>query len=271
MKYDIFISHASEDKDFVKGLVSSLDLEGVSVWYDEQQLKIGDSLREAIDRGLAHSRYGVVVLSKHFFSKRWPQRELDGLIARDDSDWNVILPVWHGVTIDDVRTFSPMLSGIVAVRTEDGLGEVVRSIIEVVRPELGRRKARVLNDLVDMVKEIWDYLVRELDSPVSSKKPQEVVLKTTRDALHLLISVLEDSSRAMEPAEVNTVIEAAYKRFSSTFPMSAYCVHCKKRFDVADGVVEVEMKGRMNTVRRVMKGYCPSCGTTMFRILGKKT
>ncbi len=51
MKYDVFISHASEDKDWVKGLVSSLDLEGVSVWYDEQQLKVGDSLREAIDMG----------------------------------------------------------------------------------------------------------------------------------------------------------------------------------------------------------------------------
>jgi hypothetical protein len=270
MKYDIFISHASEDKDFVKKLVSSLKLEGVTVWFDEQQLKIGDSLREAIDRGLAHSQYGVVILSNHFFSKRWPQRELDGLIARDDSERNVILPVWHSVTIDEVRNFSPMLSGIMAVRTEDGLGKVVRSIVEVVRPELGRRKARVLDDLIDMVNEIWYYLVRELDSPVSSKNSQEVVIKATRDALRLLIRVLQDSSLAMDPSEVNAVIESAYKRFSSTFPMDAYCVHCKKKLNVADGVVEIEMKSRMK-VRRALRGYCPSCGTAVFRILGKKT
>ena len=71
-EYDCFISHASEDKDFVEPLAERLRELGLTVWYDKFVLKIGDSLRESIDRGLASSRYGVVVISHAFFTKRWP-------------------------------------------------------------------------------------------------------------------------------------------------------------------------------------------------------
>ena len=54
----------------------------MSVWFDELTLKVGDSLRRSIDRGLASSRFGIVVISPHFLSKEWPQKELDGLTAR---------------------------------------------------------------------------------------------------------------------------------------------------------------------------------------------
>ena len=81
-EYDVFISHASEDKDaFVRPLAHALQEAGLKVWYDEFALKLGDSLREAIDRGLGASQYGLVVLSHRFFSKDWPQRELNGLFA----------------------------------------------------------------------------------------------------------------------------------------------------------------------------------------------
>ena len=62
--YDVFICHASEDKDdFVRPLAEALRSHRLEVWYDEFALDVGDSLREAIDRGLATSRYGIVVLS----------------------------------------------------------------------------------------------------------------------------------------------------------------------------------------------------------------
>ena len=77
--YDFFISHASEDKDgFVRGMAEVLEARGAKVWYDEFTLKVGDSLRREIDRGLANSRFGVVVLSKYFFDKEWSQKELEG-------------------------------------------------------------------------------------------------------------------------------------------------------------------------------------------------
>lgn len=70
-KWDIFISHASEDKEtFVKPLAEALKSLGMRVWYDDFTLSIGDSLSRSIDTGLINSSYGVVVLSPCFFSKR---------------------------------------------------------------------------------------------------------------------------------------------------------------------------------------------------------
>ena len=116
--YDFFISHASEDKDtFVRGLAEALQAKGASVWYDEFTLKVGDSLRREIDRGLANSRFGVVVLSRHFFSNEWPQRELNGLLSLEGEGAARILPVWHEISKDEVAQFSPMLADIVALNT----------------------------------------------------------------------------------------------------------------------------------------------------------
>ena len=97
VQYDVFISHATEDKEeFVKPLANALIKQGLRVWYDEFELKIGDSLRRSIDRGLVNSKYGIVVLSLSFFAKKWTQYEIDGLVAREvNADSKVILPIWQ--------------------------------------------------------------------------------------------------------------------------------------------------------------------------------
>src|ERR1043166_9564727 len=96
---DVFISHASEDKDtFVRDLARHLRDLGVDVWYDEFVLQPGDSLRRSIDSGLRESRYCVVVFSPSFFAKSWTKWELDGIVQRHiDSTTPVILPVWYDV------------------------------------------------------------------------------------------------------------------------------------------------------------------------------
>ena len=118
INYDFFISHASEDKDtFVRGLAEELRARGASVWFDEFTLKVGDSLRREIDRGLANSHFGVVVLSRHFFSKEWPQRELDGLWSLEVEGNARILPIWHEISKDEVTRHSPMLADKFALNT----------------------------------------------------------------------------------------------------------------------------------------------------------
>ena len=83
MLYNLVICHASEDKtSFVRPLADALRTENVEAWYDEFSLKLGDSIRRSLDKGLKQSRFGVVVLSKAFFKKEWPQYELDGLAER---------------------------------------------------------------------------------------------------------------------------------------------------------------------------------------------
>ncbi len=116
--YDAFISHASEDKvGFVEPLAKALTKLGFRVWYDEFELTVGDSLRESIDRGLATSLYGIVVLSKAFFAKNWPKYELNGLVAREIDGKKVILPIWRGIEREDVVRYSPTLADKVALKS----------------------------------------------------------------------------------------------------------------------------------------------------------
>jgi hypothetical protein len=116
--FDAFISHATEDKeDLVRPLAEALKDAGHSVWYDEFQLKVGDSLRRSIDHGLAGSKFGIVVLSPAFFAKRWPQYELDGLVSKEMEGGKVILPIWHKVSKSEVMSYSPSLADKLALNT----------------------------------------------------------------------------------------------------------------------------------------------------------
>ncbi len=116
--YDVFISHASEDKDsVVRDLASALTAQGLRVWYDEFTLRIGDSLRQKIDRGLSASRVGLVVLSPSFISKGWPNYELDGIVARAISGEQILLPIWHEISKQEVIDYSPSLADKVARST----------------------------------------------------------------------------------------------------------------------------------------------------------
>ena len=137
MKYDVFISHASEDKaDFVQALAQALDESGLSVWYDEFSLHLGDSLRESIGKGLSQSSFGIVVLSPNFFRKKWPIRELSALISREDAEEKVILPIWHRITKDEVLDSFPLMADKLAVMSKEGMPNVIRRILEVVKPSL---------------------------------------------------------------------------------------------------------------------------------------
>lgn len=116
--YDAFISHASEDKaELVKPLATALTRLGYRIWYDEFELRVGDSLRQSIDKGLVNSRFGIVVLSPAFFAKNWPQYELNGLTAREIQGHKVILPIWHSVDRAGVLAHSPSLADKVALST----------------------------------------------------------------------------------------------------------------------------------------------------------
>ena len=134
MAWDVFICHASEDKDnFVRPLAAALRGSGISVWYDEFSLTLGDSLRRSIDRGLKESRFGVVVLSPSFFEKHWPQVELDGLAQRETSGDKVILPIWHNVNHAAVMGYSPPLADRLAIESNKGLEAVSREILRAIK------------------------------------------------------------------------------------------------------------------------------------------
>lgn len=131
--YDVFISHAGEDKDPVaRPLATELRDRGFDVWFDEFELRIGDRLRRSIDEGLCSSNYGVIILSEAYFGKQWPEDELEGLMSREGDDIDVILPLWYGVGEQEVMEYSPMLSGRVAgVINEDNVNQIADSLSRV--------------------------------------------------------------------------------------------------------------------------------------------
>jgi len=132
--WDVFISHASEDKDGVaRPLRDALTRKGVTVWLDETQMRIGQSLRRKIDEGIRSSRFGVVVLSEAFFRKGWTNHELDGLVTRTVVGEQSLLPIWHDLSPEQVRDYSPSLADKVAMSTDQfSIDEIAERIADVV-------------------------------------------------------------------------------------------------------------------------------------------
>ena len=94
-------------------------------------LGIGDSLKQKIDKGLANSRVGLVVLSPAFISKGWTNYELDGIVTRAISGEQILLPIWHNITKQEVVDFSPSLADKVARSTATHtIDEIAHEIAE---------------------------------------------------------------------------------------------------------------------------------------------
>ena len=132
--YDVFISHASEDKAQVAApLAAFLLSQGFRVWLDQSEITVGDSLRRSIDQGLSASSFGIVILSPDFLRKGWTNLELDGLIAREVSKGKVILPILHHLSPEDILRFSPILASKVSVSTVQGLDHVAREVVRAIQ------------------------------------------------------------------------------------------------------------------------------------------
>jgi len=134
-EYDVFISHASEDKEsFVEQLFNELTALGIKVWYDSISIPWGSSLRHEIDSGLKKSKYGIVVVSKDYIRKGWTAYELDGLFQREMMGGKIILPVWHNITKTEVAEYSPSLAGRMALNTTNynpkEIAEKLQDILE---------------------------------------------------------------------------------------------------------------------------------------------
>jgi TIR domain len=178
----IFLSHASEDQpEFVRPLAEALSAfsNEFKVWYSEYELTLGDRLLAKIDEGLKNCDYGVVVLSPHFFAKRWPREELDGLFQLETTERKVILPIWKDVSESDVKGFSPILAS--RLGADAALG--VDRIVEEIRRAVG---------LVDRLREIsssgWKAKLRKLDEDVAHARKVET-FSATGEAVELVSRV----------------------------------------------------------------------------------
>ena len=131
-----FISHDSRDKDvFVRELANKLASMACPVWYDEFNLRPGDSLRDNIEKGLKAAPKCIVVLSKNFFSNPgWGKREFDSIYTREIVEGKrVMIPIWLEVSRDEVYDYSPILVDTLGINAALGVDEVARQLFSVLR------------------------------------------------------------------------------------------------------------------------------------------
>lgn len=132
--WDIFVAYAKEDREAIAGpLAEALREKGLAVWSDGVAFKPGGGLQQFIDDGVAHSRLGVVVLSKNFFAQHWSVQELDSLANCELNGEKVIVPIWHSVGFSDVWEHSPALADRRAVSTDKGFANAAERIVEILR------------------------------------------------------------------------------------------------------------------------------------------
>ncbi len=129
--FDVFISHAHEDKDFVTDLAKKLRSMGLKVWYDDFELQVGDCLMDKIQEGLKKSRFGIVVLSKNFIkNSSWAKDEFESLRAKEKIERKLlILPIWRNdVSVKIVGEYNYALSLRVALLENEGLDIIANKL-----------------------------------------------------------------------------------------------------------------------------------------------
>jgi hypothetical protein len=200
---DLFISHASEDKDDVaRPLALALTAKGWTVWLDELELTVGDSLSRTIDSALVRSRFGVVILSPAFFSKDWAQRELAGLAAREvDAGTKVILPVWHNVDRRYIVQQSPVLADRLRALTILGIEDVATKLSAALR-KAGTRSTFTGDTelLVQSVESATEDSVSPLAIPITSDDQARIIANRPRFwEYQLFAGVLAQGKNELEP------------------------------------------------------------------------
>jgi hypothetical protein len=141
MEWDVFLCHASEDKDqIVRPLAALLEARGLKVWYDE--FFATDDWKEAINRGIESSRFGLVVLSPASIAKQWPlyEFELIKMKERQRHDWQKLLvPVLHNLSSNDLLRHSSMFGEHLLNRLPLSTSQGIPGLADAIAQILGRQ------------------------------------------------------------------------------------------------------------------------------------
>lgn len=133
---DVFLCHAWDDrKESAKQLCDLLESNGVSVWFSERDVLLGSSLLREIDKGLAKSRVGIVLVTPAFLNRVKGEgiadKELSALLARD-----LLVPIVHNTTFEELREVSPLLGSRSGLSTsEESMSELAEKLAELVNIE----------------------------------------------------------------------------------------------------------------------------------------
>jgi len=130
---DIFLCHAWDDrKESALELYNLLELNDVNVWFSEKDIPLGTSFLREIDKGLAKSKIGIVLVTPNFLkrvqSEGVAEKELSALLATDQ-----LVPIVHNTTYDELRDVSPLLGSRNGLDTqEDTMENIAKKLAELI-------------------------------------------------------------------------------------------------------------------------------------------
>lgn len=130
---DVFLCHAWDDRNgAAKQLHDMLESSGVTVWFSEKDVLLGSSLLREIDKGLAKSRVGIVLVTPALLNRLAGEgiadKELSALLARD-----LLVPIVHDTTFEALREVSPLLGSRSGLSTaEEPMEKVAAKLAELV-------------------------------------------------------------------------------------------------------------------------------------------
>lgn len=136
IEYDVFLSHSNLDKEeYVTELSDKLEEKGLSVFEDVKVFKIGQSQTDMMNFGILNSRFVVVFLSENFIESGWSEYEFKSFLNREINEKKIIiLPIWHNVTVEEVKNYNPYLVDKYALNTsKHSLDQIVNSINQVIQ------------------------------------------------------------------------------------------------------------------------------------------
>jgi len=234
-EWDVFISYASEDRDIVAGpLANALREKGLRVWFDQFEIKVGDSLFASISEGIRLSKFGIVILSPNFFAKQWTKRELSAFFNLSTSQGkNSILPIWYKMSVAEINKFSPLLSDIVALRWEDSLEVVTSQILSVTAPE---RSDGVLPKALQISGQVRRYISDEDYQTILTKYFEANPLET----LNALNNILTDIE---QPSLVRTRTIEIFSLFNELKSINYELVLRSPSLDLLSALIRALIKG----------------------------
>ncbi len=225
----LFISHASEDKDDVaRPLCERLRWLGYEVWFDEYSLKIGDSLIQQIDKGLSECDLAILILSKKFFKKEWPIRELTGLTTLEMSySRKLILPVWHNISKDEILKYSPPLADKLGVSTENGTIEIAKSLADTIGPPILNPPARCPYSQLDIIQNGYPMNIHIIEAVCENANHcfnKYLILKELSSIGIVSYYKSSEIGSSINPNEAVTIILEAAKNVEVSSVISAAAV-----------------------------------------------
>jgi hypothetical protein len=217
--YDVFISHAMEDKEAIANeLDKKLVEKGLRVWYSGRNLKVGNPLATSIHVNLNQCRFGVTILSPTYISKYWTLNEFFFFMKREVDGERTLLPVLYNITPEELATkFAPM-ANIVSLRSERGIDFVANKLFEEIQEQLKSEKITPRKFIADIIRK-RSFIISALTVLVLSivyfsttfikfTPPSDLVEQTIRKRIELLQQKADHDLNAMIETENGKVAPA---------------------------------------------------------------